>query len=219
MLIYLVRHGETRSNEEGYFQGWTDDPLNSNGILLAEITGKGMRDIRFDVCISSPLLRAKQTAEIILRESGNDMLPIRIDERIKEINAGDWEMKKFRPGERDSVIDEHLLNLFFSDTFRFSAFPGGESIRRVCLRTQDFLKSLTAKDDGKSYLVVTHGLALRSMLNCFYDEPEDFWHGHVPYNCSVSIIEAKNDCVRLVADDIIFYDKAYIVDRYGGALR
>jgi broad specificity phosphatase PhoE len=47
MLIYIVRHGETRSNIDGLLQGWSDDPLNKNGIALAEITGKGMRNIRF----------------------------------------------------------------------------------------------------------------------------------------------------------------------------
>ena len=117
MLVYIVRHGETRSNEEGYFQGWTDDPLNAKGITLAELTGRGMRGITFDACFSSPLLRARQTAEIILRESGNDSLPIKIDERIKEANAGEWERKKLRPGERDAVIDEQQLKLFFTDIF------------------------------------------------------------------------------------------------------
>ena len=85
MLIYIIRHGETNANVEGYLQGWTNDPLNENGRRLAVITGQGMKGIHFECCISSPLLRAKETAEIILRESGNKT-HIQFDDRIKEIN-------------------------------------------------------------------------------------------------------------------------------------
>ena len=73
MLIYVVRHGETNANVNGFLQGCTNDPLNENGRKLAIITGQGMKGIKFDYCISSPLDRAKETAEIILRESGNDI--------------------------------------------------------------------------------------------------------------------------------------------------
>ena len=214
MLIYIVRHGETRSNVEGYLQGWTDDPLNENGIALAEVTGRAMRGIVFDVCYSSPLQRARKTAEIILRESGNENIAIQIENSIKEIQMGSYEGKKFRPGERDAVINEYQLKLFFTEAFRFGGFPGGENVRQVCNRTQSFLKALLARDDDKTYLLVTHGFALRAMLNYLYDDPFDFWHGHVPYNCSVNVIEVKNGDIKLIADDKVYYDKSKVVDRF-----
>jgi len=83
MTIYIVRHGETDLNSKGVMQGQIDEPLNNVGLELAEITGKTMKGIQFDYCISSPLSRAKETAEIILRESGND-IPCTIDDRIME---------------------------------------------------------------------------------------------------------------------------------------
>lgn len=46
MRIYIVRHGETKANVDGYLQGWSDDPLNEDGIKLAVITGQAMRDIK-----------------------------------------------------------------------------------------------------------------------------------------------------------------------------
>ena len=211
MLIYIVRHGETRANEEGYLQGWSNDPLNGSGIRLAIITGQAMKDIRFDCCISSPLLRAKETAEIILRESGND-ISIAYDDRIKEINMGDWERKKFLPDEREVDADE--IGLFFTNPFAFAGYPGGENMQQVADRTQDFLKELLARDDDRTYLVTTHGFALRAMLNFLYEDPTDFWHGHVPYNCAVNIIEGKNGEGRLIADDRIYYDPWEAVDRY-----
>lgn len=211
MLIYIVRHGETNANVKGYLQGWTNDSLNENGIKLAIITGRGMRGIHFDYCISSPLVRARETAEIILQESGND-IPVQIDDRIKEINMGNWECKKFRPSERE--VDEHDMKLFFTKPFEFGGFPGGETIKEVCIRTQAFLKELIERDDNKTYLVTTHGFALRGMLNFLYEDKTDYWHGHVPYNCAVNIVEGKNGIGRLIEDDKIYYNLCDAVDQY-----
>ena len=87
-------------------------------------------------------------------------------------------------------------------------------MQQVADRTQDFLKELLARDDDRTYLVTTHGFALRAMLNFLYEDPTDFWHGHVPYNCAVNIIEGKNGEGRLIADDRIYYDPWEAVDRY-----
>ena len=211
MLIYIVRHGETDANVNGYLQGWTNDPLNANGRKLAVITGQGMRGIKFDYCISSPLIRARETAEIILKESGND-IPIQVEDRIKEINMGDWERKKFRPGERE--VDEQEIKMFFTDPFHFAWCPAGENIIQVCERTQDFLKELIRKDDDKTYLVTTHGFALRGMLNFLYENPSDYWHGHVPYNCAVNIIEGNGGVGKLIEDDKVYYSLDEAIDQY-----
>ena len=212
MLIYIVRHGETRANVEGYLQGWSDDPLNEHGEKLAVLTGRAMQRIRFDCCISSPLLRARQTAEIILRESGTPGLGISFEDRIKEINMGDWERKKFRPEERE--VDAEQMTLFFTDPFSFNGFPGGETMRQVATRTQAFLTELIERDDHRTYLLVTHGFALRTMLNFLYEAPSDFWHGHVPYNCAVNVVEGKNRKGTLIVDDRIYYDPSIAVDQY-----
>lgn len=204
MLIYIVRHGETNANKEGYLQGWSNDPLNENGRTLAEITGQGMRGIHFDYCISSPLIRAKETAEIILRESRND-IPVVFDDRIMEINFGRF--------ERTNIRDERVAQFLQKPIIDYR-FPDGESIIEVMGRTQGFLKELMNKDDGRTYLISTHGCALRAMLNYLYEDPDDYWHGHVPYNCCVNIIEAQNGKTRLIADDKIYYDQGLVVDRY-----
>lgn len=208
MQIYIVRHGETDANKKGYAQGWTDDPLNENGHKLAEITGQGMKGVRFDCCISSPLIRARETAEIILRESGNSA-SVSVDDRIKEMNFGNFEMM--------SIRDEKVLRFLKKPVFDYR-FPDGESIADVMKRTQEFLKGLIAKDDGKTYLVSTHGCALRAMLNFLYEDPGDYWHGHVPYNCCVNIIEAKNGAAALIAEDKIYYGQELVIDRYSAGV-
>ena len=204
MRIYIVRHGETEANKNGYLQGWTDVPLNENGRFIAELTGRGIKGIRFDHCFSSPLIRAKETAEILLRESGNSV-SVSFDDRIKEMNFGCFEGM--------SVRDEQVAQ-FLKDPVVDFKIPGGESIQEVMKRTQEFLKELIARDDDKTYLVSTHGCALRAMLNFLYEAPEDYWHKHIPYNCCVNIIDAKNGAATLIADDIIYYDPELAIDRY-----
>jgi broad specificity phosphatase PhoE len=187
-------------------QGCLDKPLNQNGRDLAVITGKAMKGICFDRCISSPLIRAKETAEIILRESGNTT-EIEYDDRIREIDFGDLEGKSLSEMGEDG-------NLFYTDPFRFAGFPNGERISDLCERTQAFIKELTAKDDGKSYLISTHGCAMRAMVNDLRDDPSDFWYGHAPYNCSVTIVEAKNGAARITEVDKVYYDKSLIKDHF-----
>jgi broad specificity phosphatase PhoE len=206
MKIYILRHGETALNVRRLMQGCLDKPLNQNGRDLAVITGKAMKGICFDRCISSPLIRAKETAEIILRESGNTT-EIEYDDRIREIDFGDLEGKSLSEMGEDG-------NLFYTDPFRFAGFPNGERISDLCERTQAFIKELTAKDDGKSYLISTHGCAMRAMVNGLFDDPSDFWRGHAPYNCSFTIIECDGGVPRITALDRVFYDKELIVDRF-----
>ena len=206
MKIYVVRHGETALNAKGVMQGRLNEPLNENGRALAALTGKAIKGVRFDRCISSPLVRAKETAELLLRESGNE-IPLEIDGRITEIDFGDME------GKRIAEMGEEGRR-FFTDPFHFAGFPNGESIRDVCERTQAFLRELIARDDGKTYLVSTHGCALRGMINALSADPADYWLGHAPYNCSFTVVEAQGGRAKITALDKVFYDPALIVDHY-----
>ncbi len=211
MRLYIIRHGETQSNVNRITNGWVDEDLNDNGVKLARLSGQGMKGIHFDACISSPLKRAVNTVKIVLSESGNNDIEIKTDDRLKEINFGVNNGLSLYSGN----LPEEEASKFFSDPFNYPGFEGGETIEEVCRRTQEFLKELCANDDGRTYLIGIHGCAVRAMLNFLYDDPSDFWHGHVPYNCAVNIIEAASGDIRLIADDKIYYDSKYIVDRYG----
>lgn len=211
MLIYVIRHGETEFNAKGVFQGQTDSELLESGYVLAGVTGEALSDVRFDAAFTSPLTRARETAREVLAASGNGDVPLTVDDRLLEIDMGDCEGKRFRPGERE--VDAELCRLFFEDAFAFPGFPNGEDARAVCARTQAFLDELVRGQFG-TVLVSTHGFALRAMLNRLYDDPSSFWQEHVPYNCSVSIIEADDEGPRLLESDLVLYDEALCVDRY-----
>ena len=66
MKLYLIRHGETDYNKMKRNQGQIDIPLNEYGRELARKTREGLAEVPFDLCLCSPLSRARETAEIIL---------------------------------------------------------------------------------------------------------------------------------------------------------
>jgi broad specificity phosphatase PhoE len=92
LRLLLVRHGETEWNRVSRFQGGIDVPLNDNGRRQAQMAAEFLKDVPIDFAISSPMLRPKETAEIILTvspkcQTGTARGP------LKEINHGLWEGK------------------------------------------------------------------------------------------------------------------------------
>lgn len=211
MKIYTIRHGETEANAEGRFQGRYDGRLNRNGIELAEETAAGIAKagIRFDECFSSPLSRAAETARIVLEGSGNGSVPVHYDDRLMEVDVGGWDMVLISEMKR-TFIGAYLSNPFLLTK---EQMRGGETMEEVCARTQGFLRELMSRNDDKCYLVSTHGCAVRAMCSFLHDGG-DFWQGHLPYNCSVNVIEVKDGKAELLELDRIFYDPAKCVDHY-----
>lgn len=203
MLIYIIRHGETNLNKSRVFQGRYDEPLNEEGIKLAKITGKKLKGINFDEAFSSPLSRAMETAKIILNESGNKHTKINIENRIIEVNVGDWTLKKMNDS---NDLTSKNIRQFVNDPFSMIKVPNGENVYDCMKRTQNFLLELASRNDDKTYLVATHGFALRAMLNMFYENKNDFWQGNVPYNCCINIIEVKNGNISLIKKDLVLYE-------------
>ena len=87
-MLYIMRHGKTDWNAKHKLQGRTDIPLNEEGIQMAEQAKEKYKDVNFDICYCSPLVRAKQTAEIVL-EGRN--IPIVYDDRLMEMCFGVYE--------------------------------------------------------------------------------------------------------------------------------
>lgn len=90
-MIYFVRHGESEANVRKVFAGQEDDSLLTNeGIKQAKATAQEIKKegIKIDKIISSPLKRARETAEIISRKLGLDTSEIIIENRIIEYDMG-----------------------------------------------------------------------------------------------------------------------------------
>ena len=201
MLIYIVRHGLTEWNKLKKLQGAADVPLAKEGILLAEKTGEALKDVKFDICFTSPLSRARQTAECVL---GDRNVPIIPDKRIQEINFGDLEGGCVRDAEGNYIDPQ--VETFFRDPVNFRRPENGEDIFDVIARTKDFWEEKTSDPSlaDKTVLVASHGCAVRALLQNIYHDPENFWHGCVPPNCCVNLVEVKNGKTVLLEEDKVY---------------
>lgn len=209
MKLYIIRHGETPWNAEGRLQGQTDIPLNENGIRLAKITGEALKDVPFDLAISSPLKRARQTADLVL--AGRE-IPVLEDARIEELSFGSWEGLGCRKANFE-IPSEHFQD-FYKVPFHFQTAVDGETIEHLCARTKAFWDDLISNPDWqeKTILIASHGCACRGILHNVYEDKTDFWHGKVPPNCAVNIVSVKNGKAVLEAEDRIYYDPSECVD-------
>lgn len=220
MIIYVIRHGETNLNLRGFLQGQVDEPLNQKGIDLAIVTGKALADIRFHRIYTSPLLRARQTAELIKEQcdlsQGTD-IPIIEDARLMEINFGDYEGKCILPG-KENIPEPENFKVFFQDPFKFQPIgEGAESAQDVIDRTGSFWDEITSDPSlsEETILISMHGVSCRGMLNKVYEDKTDYWQGSVPNNCAVNIVQISDGVAAFLEKDRIYYDPALSNNLYG----
>ena len=157
MIVKFIRHGETDLNSPiRKMQGISDYDLNINGVNQAQITRDKLSKENFDIIISSPLKRAKHTAEIINEFRNIDLI---FDDRIMERNYGQLEGKEYN-------IEYCNLDYDFESI-------GGESIQNYKARLNDFILDIKKKYSDKKVLVVAHNGVI-SVISCILEgEPED----------------------------------------------
>ena len=204
MILYFIRHVQTAWNARKCLQGRSDVDLNENGIYLAELTGKALRDVTFDMAFTSPLIRAKHTAQCIL---AGRKVPIIEDERLIEISFGIYEGCCY--AEENRQVPQQWIENFFHAPQDYVAAPGGESLDDVEKRTRNFMEDICSRKElqDKTILVSTHGCALRGLLNSIRESNrEDYWHGGVSKNCAVSIVTCnRGEKPVLVEENHIYY--------------
>jgi broad specificity phosphatase PhoE len=86
--FYFLRHGQTKWNAEGRFQGHTDIALNDVGLSQAHDAATILARCPVELIVASPLIRARQTAEIVARHLGK---PLLMDDALKERHFGAFE--------------------------------------------------------------------------------------------------------------------------------
>ncbi|MBQ2638456.1 histidine phosphatase family protein [Candidatus Saccharibacteria bacterium] len=149
MKLYVVRHGQTDWNLKDLAQGRADIPLNARGIKQAEELKEKIRDLKFDICYSSPLLRAKETAEIIV----GDKCKIIYDDNLREKDFGNLEGTDSKTWEEDDY--DLRLN---------SSYGGMEPILDVFKRSKKALERIkTENPEDARVLVVAHGTFLKTL--------------------------------------------------------
>ena len=157
MKIYLVRHGQCDSNVIGRYN-FVDEDLNEIGVKQAEDLKDKIKDINYDIVISSPLIRALHTAKIINAKNKE----IITDDRLQEKKHGSLEGQPVTVTDRDDIWN------YYSNT----KYGTEESVVDLCKRVKDFLDELKTKA-YKSVLIVAHSGVSKAFYVYFNGVPED----------------------------------------------
>ncbi|MBO4290053.1 MAG: histidine phosphatase family protein [Lachnospiraceae bacterium] len=205
MKLYLIRHGETDWNKVRRLQGQSDIPLNDFGRKLAMETAPALRDVPFDLAITSPLLRAKETAELVL--AGRNV-PMREEPRLMELAFGEYEGLICK-GEQCNITDPDF-HYFHDAPDKYVPPRGGESFYDLQRRLKSFLEELFADPalQDATILISTHGGVMCMLFTLFKGRPlAEMWGHGVHKNCGVSLVEVKDGEPKVIFENRTFYSE------------
>ncbi|MBW3628806.1 MAG: histidine phosphatase family protein [Gemmatimonadetes bacterium] len=176
--VCLIRHGETEWNRCGLLQGTSDIPLNEAGRGQARTLAARLAEVSLDAAYTSPLRRARETAELVLTRHpgvGLEVLP-----ELREISYGLWQGRGIAPAGRCSPSLEWRWR---DDPWRVR-FPGGETLAEVKARACKAWHRILTAHPGGTVLISGHGHVNRVLLiHALGWPPERFWRIEQPNGC------------------------------------
>ncbi|MFI6904967.1 histidine phosphatase family protein [Nonomuraea sp. NPDC050394] len=199
--LLLLRHGETPLSVERRFSGLGDAELTANGLAQAAAAAERLsrEPYRLDVIVSSPLKRARQTAEAVAARAG---LGVEVDEDLRETDFGAWEGHTFTEIQRR--WPEELAAWLAEPSV---APPDGESFAEAARRVQRVRDRLVEQYLGKTVLVVSHVTPIKMLLRfALMAPPAALYRMHLDLAClslvdyyadGNAVVKAFNDTAHL----------------------
>lgn len=184
MKICLIRHGETDWNSMGKFQGREDIPLNKAGAAQIERAARYLKKSDWDGIVSSPLLRAKMSAEIIRKKIGLRIIHDEAD--LVERDLGKISGMTMEEARRN---------------FPDGNYEGIEPPDKLSERSVNALLKWVQVFDGKNIIIVTHGATINSILTNLSGNRIEMGKA-IPGNAGITLLEKSGDTIG-----IVFYNK------------
>ena len=161
--LILIRHGQSVWNAENRFTGWTDVDLSDKGVSEAEEAGNELSNEKIDVVHTSDLIRAKRTAEIVMKSNVRSNGTVtKSDWRLNERNYGALQgLNKAETADKHGAEQVQIWRRSFD-----VAPPEGESLEMTAERTIPYFEGEVLPDleSGANVLVSAHGNSLRSIV-------------------------------------------------------
>ena len=200
--LIIVRHGEAAGNHERYFQGHADGAISQRGKEQLKALAARFESVEFDAIYSSPLTRARETAEAC---NCRMKLPVQLDERLIEINGGVFE------GVRWADLPEKFpeqAKLWDAQPWLFHP-ENGEAMTEVRERISQAVCDIAAANEGKTVVITSHGCAIRNLL-CWAKRWPIERLNDVAWcdNTAISVIEIENGLPTLISEN----DNSHIAD-------
>ena len=200
MNLILIRHGQSEWNALNQFTGWKDPDLTAKGIEEAHNAGKIINNLKinFDLVFTSALIRAQNTAEIILKEINQPLSTIK-NQALNERNYGDLAgLNKDDARKRWGNEQVHIWRRSYD-----IPPPGGESLKDTGERVLPFFikEILPHVCDGKNILVAAHGNSLRSLIKFLDDiSDEDIVKLEIPTGAPIHYVINEDGSVKSKKD-------------------
>lgn len=183
--FYIVRHGQTLLNSLDRAQGWADSPLTDAGREMAVDLGHRLREMDFDTAYTSDMLRAVQTAELILEENKSSTVPIKKDARLREWCLGNME------AENNTVFINNVVDWMGGASFeelnkcipdvadaihKHDTTGMAEPFQTIEERLKTAFLDMAQRHgmgENSNILVVTHAFAIKTIFHLFAPEQLD----------------------------------------------
>ncbi len=187
-LVILVRHGQTDDNVSGKISGQEPVPLNARGREQAEQAAQVLSALGVTHLFSSPLIRARQTADILAQQVQKDIEEI---DDLREVEYGDWQGQSFTDVRSDTVAQ-----VVFNDPIN-AVFPHGESLPAVQRRGVRVIASMHQAHPQGVMVLVSHGDVIRMSLAHYLSMPFNEYRRLTIDNGAISVLELFDDWVRV----------------------
>lgn len=183
----MIRHGETALNAKGCYYGRTDAVLSEKGISQARYLKEILKEVSFDYIVASPLVRAYNTAQIVMEEREQEIFG---DRRLMEQDFGIFEGMTYK--EIQSNYPKELDD--WNEEFSTYRIPKGESFADVRSRTEDFLRDIPSgrESKGEKMLIAAHKGTLGHLLAAMLKLPLDgYWNFVFEQGC-YSVVDLED---------------------------
>jgi broad specificity phosphatase PhoE len=189
-LVILVRHGQTDENVSGRISGQGPVPLNARGQEQARLAAEVLAPLGITHIFSSPLVRARQTAEFLAERLQKSIEEI---PDLREVGYGDWEGKTFNDMRTHPVAHQ-----VFHDPIN-ATFPNGESLLEVQQRGIQVIEWVRNTYPQGIVTVVSHGDVIRTALAHYLGMSFNEYRRLDLDNGAISVLELLDGWIRVKA--------------------
>ncbi len=184
--LFLVRHGENRANlTKEFSHRLVDYPLTPKGVLQARGTAAYFLDKDVYHVFTSPLKRARETAEVIAAATG---APLSVLESFREVDVGRLEREP--PTPENWLLHNDIVRGWWEGEHHLR-FPEGESYEELLGRVREAYKEVLRGRDGQALVIVAHGGSLTLPLKDLCRGVDvDTLRSAAHHNCAVSELSA-----------------------------
>lgn len=200
MKIYLIRHGQSKANEQNLFLGHGDLDLTEKGYEQARLTAKYLSKFKIDKIYSSDLKRAYHTAEQTAKLFGLDVI---LHKGLRELDCGEWDQLTF---EQIKQKYPQTFSKFMSDMAN-AYCDGGESVAGVQKRIINALTEIVDANLDKTIAIFSHAAAIKVFAGyCVGKDLESVNKVAWPSNASVTevnYLEGEFKMIEYSKDDFM----------------